>query len=167
MKEYHELFRDDPTYTGKADAFSKKVRDISEILTEAPLRGTLQPLDMTVTYHDAGHLAHGQKIRQQPRRLLHAIPNLRFVELKESDFCCGSAGIYNLLHQDVAQQLLDRKIERIRETGVQVVVSGNPGCTLQIEKGIRERGLQVKAMHPVELLDWSYRGCRLKAEDQG
>ncbi|MDE2181239.1 MAG: 4Fe-4S dicluster domain-containing protein [candidate division NC10 bacterium] len=158
MKEYGELLRPDPAYAGKADVFSRKVRDISEMLAEAPLRGELQPLNLTVTYHDACHLAHGQKIRQAPRRLLKTIPGLRFVELKESDFCCGSAGIYNLLHPELAQQLLDRKIERIRETGAQVVVSGNPGCSLQIEKGLRERGLQVRVMHPVELLDWSYRG---------
>lgn len=93
-----------------------------------------------------------------PRKLLKTIPGLRFVELKESDFCCGSAGAYNLLHPDVAQQLLDRKIERIRETGAEVVVSGNPGCSLQIEKGLKERGLKIRVMHPVELLDWSYRG---------
>jgi glycolate oxidase iron-sulfur subunit len=158
MKEYWELFRTDPAYTKRAEAFSQKVRDVSELLAEVPLRGQLQPLNLTVTYHDAGHLAHGQKVRQEPRRLLKAIPGLRFVELNESDFCCGSAGIYNLLHPDVAQQLLDRKIERIKETGAQVVVSGNPGCSLQIEKGLRERGLQVRVMHPVELLDWSYRG---------
>ncbi len=158
MKEYWQLFQTDPAYARRAEAFSKKVRDISELLAEVPLWGELQALDLTVTYHDAGHLVHGQKIRQQPRALLKQIPGLRFVELKESDFCCGSAGIYNLLHPDVAQQLLDRKIERIRETGADVVVSGNPGCSLQIEKGIRERRLQIRVMHPVELLAWSYRG---------
>jgi glycolate oxidase iron-sulfur subunit len=158
MKEYGELLRSDPAYAGKADAFSRKVRDISELLAEAPLRGELQPLNLTVTYHDACHLAHGQKILQAPRRLLKTIPGLRFVELQESDFCCGSAGIYNLLHPDLAQQLLDRKIDRIKETGAEIVVSGNPGCSLQIEKGLRERGLTIQVMHPVELLDASYRG---------
>lgn len=158
MKEYWELFQTDPTYAKRAEAFSKKVRDVSELLAGLPLYGQLQPLNLTVTYHDAGHLAHGQKIRQEPRALLKQIPGLRFVELKESDFCCGSAGIYNLLHPDAAQQLLDRKIERIKETGVEVVVSGNPGCSLQIEKGLKERGLQIRVVHPVELLAWSYRG---------
>ncbi|CBE70104.1 MAG: 4Fe-4S dicluster domain-containing protein [Candidatus Methylomirabilis oxygeniifera] len=161
MKEYGELFRTDPAYTNKADSFSARVRDVSELLAETPLRGELQMLNLTVTYHDAGHLVHGQKIRQQPRALLTQIPGLRLVELKESDFCCGSAGTYNLLHHDVAQQLLDRKIDRIKATGADVVVSGNPGCSLQIEKGIRERGLQVRVMHPVELLHWSYRGRML------
>jgi glycolate oxidase iron-sulfur subunit len=158
MKEYWELFQADPAYAKRAEAFSRKVRDVSELLAGLPLCGKLQPLNLTVTYHDAGHLAHGQKIRQEPRRLLKTIPGLRLVELKESDFCCGSAGIYNLLHPELAQQLLDRKIERIRETGADVVLSGNPGCSLQIEKGLRERGLQIRVMHPVELLDWSYRG---------
>ncbi len=158
MKEYRELLRDDPVYAKKADAFSRNVRDISELLAGLSLRGTLQPLDLTVTYHDACHLAHGQKIRQEPRRLLQAIPGLRFVELKESDVCCGSAGTYNLFHPDPAQQMLDRKIERICETGAEVVVSGNPGCSLQIEKGLRARGLQVRVLHPIELLDQSYRG---------
>ncbi|MDE2180927.1 MAG: (Fe-S)-binding protein, partial [candidate division NC10 bacterium] len=161
MKEYGELLRPDPAYAGKADAFSRKVRDISELLAKAPLRGELQPLNLTVTYHDACHLAHGQKIRRAPRRLLQTIPGLRFVELQESDFCCGSAGIYNLLHPEVAQQLLDRKIERIKATQADIVISGNPGCSLQIEKGLRERGLAIRVMHPVELLDWSYRGRML------
>ena len=158
MKEYRELFQSDPAYAKRAEAFGKKVRDVSELLAGVPLCGQLQPLNLTVTYHDACHLAHGQKIRQEPRTILKTIPGLRFVELKESDFCCGSAGIYNLLHPELAQQLLDRKIERIRETGAEVVVSGNPGCSLQIEKGLKERGLQVRVLHPVELLDWSYRG---------
>ena len=156
MKEYGELFRTDQAYAGKAEAFSKKVRDISELLAEAPLRGELQPLNLAVTYHDACHLAHGQKVRQEPRKLLKAIPGLRFIELKESDFCCGSAGIYNLLYPDLAQQFLNRKVERIKETGTEVVVSGNPGCSLYIEKGLRERKLKIRVVHPVELLDWSY-----------
>ncbi len=99
-----------------------------------------------------------ERVRQQPRTVLKAIPGLQLVELKESDFCCGSAGIYNLLYPELAQQFLDRKIERIKETGAEVVVSGNPGCSLQIEKGLKERGLNIRVVHPVELLDWSYRG---------
>lgn len=158
MKEYWELLHTDPVYAERADAFSKKVRDISQLLAQVPLNGHLQALKRTVTYHDACHLAHGQKVRQEPRTILKAIPGLQFVELKESDFCCGSAGIYNLLYPDLARQFLDRKIERIKESGAEVVVSGNPGCSLQIEKGLRERGLSIRVLHPVELLDWSYRG---------
>lgn len=147
MKEYGELLHADPVYAERAKTFSRKVRDISELLAETPLRGALQPLGLTVTYHDACHLAHGQKIRREPRMLLKAIPGLQLVELKESDFCCGSAGTYNLRHPDLAQQLLDRKIERIKETGADIVVSGNLGCSLQIEKGLRERGLSIRVMH--------------------
>jgi len=158
MKEYWELLHTDPVYAERADAFSKKVRDISQLLAQVPLNGHLQALKRTVTYHDACHLAHGQKVRQEPRTILKAIPGLQFVELKESDFCCGSAGIYNLLYPDLAQQFLDRKIERIKESGAEMVVSGNPGCSLQIEKGLKERGLSIRVLHPVELLDWSYRG---------
>ncbi len=158
MKEYWELLHGDPAYAQRADAFSKKVRDVSQLLAQAPLNGRLHPVKRTVTYHDACHLAHGQKVRQEPRTILKAIPGIRFVELAESDFCCGSAGIYNLLHPEPAQQFLDRKIERLKETGAEVVVSGNPGCSLQIEKGLKQRGLDIRVLHPVELLDWSYRG---------
>jgi glycolate oxidase iron-sulfur subunit len=158
MKEYWELLHTDPVYAEKATAFSRKVRDVSQLLAQVPLNGRLRPLSLTVTYHDACHLAHGQKVRQEPRTILKAIPGLQLVELKESDVCCGSAGIYNLLYPDLAQQFLDRKIERIQETGAEVVVSGNPGCTLQIEKGLKERGLKIQVLHPVELLDRSYRG---------
>jgi len=158
MKEYWELLHTDPAYAQRAEAFSKKVRDVSQLLAQVPLNGKLHALPRTVTYHDACHLAHGQKVRQEPRTVLKAIPGLQLVELKESDVCCGSAGIYNLLYPDLAQQFLDRKIERIKETGAEVVVSGNPGCSLQIEKGLKERGLKIRVVHPVELLDWSYQG---------
>ena len=158
MKEYWELFHSDGTYAHRAEAFSKKVRDVSQILAQQPMKGGLGAINLTATYHDACHLAHGQKIRQEPRALLQAIPGLRLVELKESDFCCGSAGIYNLLHPELAQEFLHRKIERIKETGAQVVVSGNPGCSLQIEKGLKDQGINIPVVHPVELIDWSTRG---------
>jgi len=158
MKEYRELLHGDPVYAEKAIAFSGKVRDVSQLLAQVPLNGRLRPVRRTVTYHDACHLAHGQRVRQEPRTILKAIPELRIVELTESDFCCGSAGVYNLLYPELAQQFLDRKIERIKESGAEVVVSGNPGCSLQIEKGLKERGLDIRVLHPVELLDWSYRG---------
>jgi glycolate oxidase iron-sulfur subunit len=125
-------------------------RDITEILVDADL--PLGPLDVTVTYHDACHLAHGQRIRREPRELLRRIPGLRLVELAESDLCCGSAGVYNLVHPDVADQLLARKVERIRDTGASIVASGNPGCLLQIAKGCREQGVPIEVVHPVELL---------------
>ncbi len=155
MKEYWELFQGDPANSQRAEAFSKKVFDVSQILAQQPIAGGLGRLDLSVTYHDACHLAHGQRVRQEPRTLLQAIPGLRFVELQESDFCCGSAGIYNLLHPELAHEFLHRKIERIKETGADVVVSGNPGCSLQMEMGLKEQGMNIPVMHPVELISRS------------
>jgi glycolate oxidase iron-sulfur subunit len=131
-------------------AFAARVRDVTELLAGADL--PLGPLDMTVTYHDACHLAHGQRVRQEPRQLLRRIPRLRLVELADSDLCCGSAGVYNLLEPGMARELLERKLARIVETGARVVAAANPGCLLQIAWGCRERGLDVALVHPVELL---------------
>src|SRR5215510_8834463 len=116
------------------------------------------PIDLTVTYHEPCHLAHGQRVREAPRALLRAIPGVRLVELPESDLCCGSAGVYNLMEPEIAGQLLDRKLDRIATTGATVVASGNPGCVLQIRRGLADRGLPVRAYHPVELLLWSVEG---------
>jgi len=131
-------------------AFAEKIRDVTEVLVDAEL--PLGPLDLTATYHDACHLAHGQRIRAEPRRLLGRIPDLRLVPLTESDLCCGSAGVYNLLEPEVADRLLSMKIDRIAETGAAAVVTGNPGCLLQIAKGCQERGLGIEVVHPVTLL---------------
>jgi glycolate oxidase iron-sulfur subunit len=111
-----------------------------------------------VTYHEPCHLAHGQRVREAPRAVLRAIPGLRLVELAESDVCCGSAGVYNLLEPEIAGQLLARKLDRIAATGAGVVATGNPGCLLQLRQGLAERGLAVRAYHPVELLWWSVEG---------
>ena len=105
-----------------------------------------------MTYHDACHLAHGQRVRQEPRELLRRIPGLKLVELGDSDLCCGSAGVYNLLEPGIADELLELKIARIAETGARVVAAANPGCLLQIAGGCRQRGLDVTLVHPVELL---------------
>jgi len=158
MKEYGELLKEDPIYAIRAAAFGKRVRDVSEILAEVGLNGALYPVNLRVAYHDACHLAHGQRVRSQPRTLLAAIPGLTLVPLQEADFCCGSAGVYNLLHPEVAKEFLNRKLDHLAETGAQVVVAGNPGCLLQIAAGLRERGMPMRAAHTVELLDWSYRG---------
>jgi glycolate oxidase iron-sulfur subunit len=127
------------------------VRDISEVLAEAdlPLRA-LPPL--TVAYHDACHLAHGQRVRAEPRALLRRIPGLTLVDLAESDLCCGSAGIYNLLEPEMAGDLARRKVQRVRESGARVLAAGNPGCLMQIARQCREEGLGVEVVHPVELL---------------
>ena len=162
MKDYGELLKEDPRYADRAAAFGKQVRDVSEILAESGLNGTLHPVKLRVAYHDACHLAHGQRVRSQPRTILAAIPGLTLVPLQESDFCCGSAGIYNLLHPELSREFLARKLDRLAETGAQVVVAGNPGCLLQIAAGLRERGMPMRAAHTVEILDWAYRGVTLQ-----
>jgi glycolate oxidase iron-sulfur subunit len=146
MKEYGHWLPDAPDVLALAD----RTRDVSELLGDADL--PLGRLDATATYHDACHLVHGQRLRREPRALLARIPGLRLVELPESELCCGSGGIYNLLEPEMADRLLAAKIERIVETGARIVVTGNPGCMLQIAKGARARGLELEVLHPVELL---------------
>jgi glycolate oxidase iron-sulfur subunit len=146
MKEYGHWLPEASDVTRLAS----RTRDVSELLAEAEL--PLGPLNLTATYHDACHLAHGQRIRREPRALLSRIPGLRLVELADSDLCCGSAGIYNLLEPEMADRLLERKVDRIVATGARVVMTGNPGCMLQIAKGVRARGLDLEVLHPVELL---------------
>ena len=158
MKDYGDLFKGDPKYAARAAALGLRVRDVSQILAEAGLAGTLHPIKLRVAYHDACHLAHGQRVRAEPRALLAAIPGLELVPLRDADFCCGSAGVYNLLHPEQSQEFLQRKLDRLAETKAQVVVAGNPGCLLQIAMGLRERGLPMRTVHTVEVLDWSYRG---------
>lgn len=156
MKGYSHLLEDDPVYGRRAEAFSQRVRDISEFLAEEPLRGPLLPVPLTVTYHDPCHVVHGQKIRREPRQLLGQIPGLRLVDLKESDWCCGSAGIYNLTHPEMATRLLERKLGNVQATGADAVVTANPGCIIQIAQGLRTRGSPVKTLHLVEVLDRAY-----------
>jgi glycolate oxidase iron-sulfur subunit len=157
LKEYGHLLRDDPVYAKRAAAFSAKVKDISEFLASIEWNHDLGEVKRTVAYHDACHLAHGQKIRQQPRQLLKAIPGVRLVDLKEADWCCGSAGIYNITNQDMAAQLLERKMNNIAATGAEVIATGNPGCMMQIALGARQRGMNLEVVHPIQLLDEAYR----------
>lgn len=157
LKEYGHLLQDDPIYAARANAFSSKVKDISEFLMSIELKREMGSLDYTVTYHDACHLFHGQKVKQQPRELLHAIPGLTMINLKESDWCCGSAGIYNITNQEMSSQLLERKMNNILATGVNIVVTGNPGCMMQIALGAQQKGYKLAVMHPIQLLDESYR----------
>nr|HVY71965.1 (Fe-S)-binding protein [Verrucomicrobiae bacterium] len=111
----------------------------------------------TVTYHEACHLCHGQKITAQPRAVLRAIPGLQLVELPESTWCCGSAGIYNIIQPEMANDLLDRKLRHIRSTGALTVATGNPGCLLQIINGARAAGMNLRVAHPITLLAEAYR----------
>jgi glycolate oxidase iron-sulfur subunit len=113
-------------------------------------------LDLKVTYDDPCHLLHGQGIRDAPRRLLRSIPGLELVELQDSDRCCGSAGIYNITQPEMSTRILADKLDNLARTGAQVVASGNPGCLLQIEMGLRARKLPMRLVHPIELLDEAY-----------
>jgi glycolate oxidase iron-sulfur subunit len=156
MKGYGSLLAGDPAYAERARRFAASVRDLSEFLATSPLRGPLAPVPLTVTYHDPCHVVHGQKIRSAPRQLLAQIPGLRLVDLPESDWCCGSAGIYNLTQPEMAARLLRRKVRHVVSTGAEAVVTANPGCILQIEQGLREAGSPVKVLHLVELLARAY-----------
>jgi len=156
MKEYGHWMPDDADVV----RFAGRTRDVSEVLAEAEL--PLGPVNLTATYHDACHLAHGQRIRREPRALLERVPGLRLVDLAESELCCGSAGIYNLLEPEMADRLLERKLERIVETGARAVVTANPGCMLQIAKGARARGLDLEVLHPVEVLARAAEACTMK-----
>ncbi|HZR40345.1 MAG TPA: heterodisulfide reductase-related iron-sulfur binding cluster [Ktedonobacteraceae bacterium] len=157
LKEYGHLLRDDPVYAQRAEAFSKKVKDISEFLAAIDINRDMGDVQRIVTYHDACHLAHGQKIKQQPRELLKAIPGITLVDLKEADWCCGSAGIYNITNQEMANELLERKINNVAATGANTLATGNPGCMMQIAMGVRQHGLPMEVVHPVQLLDEAYR----------
>jgi len=156
MKGYGALLADDPAYAERARRFAASVRDLSEFLAVTPLRGPLAEVPLTATYHDPCHVVHGQKIRTAPRTLLAQIPGVRLVPLPESDWCCGSAGIYNLTQPEMATQLLRRKVAHVMSTGADVVVTANPGCILQIQQGLRDAGSPMRVLHLVELLDRAY-----------
>ena len=159
MKEYGELLADDPAWAERAQAFSAKVRDISEVVDEtlADARARRHPIEARVVYHDACHLGHAQKIRTEPRRVLRAIPGVDLVELPEAEICCGSAGIYNMLQPQAASDLGRRKADNIRGTGADVLVTANPGCLLQIRKYLEG---DLPMLHPIQLIDASIRGVR-------
>jgi glycolate oxidase iron-sulfur subunit len=160
LKHYAKLLEGDPAYEKRAHLWDAKVKDIHEWLAQI---GIAKPDDkalreQTVTYHEACHLCHGQKITAQPRTVLKAIPKLKLVELAESTWCCGSAGIYNIVQPEMAGQLLDRKLDHIAVAGAHTVATGNPGCLLQIQNGARQRGLPLRIVHPITLLAEAYRG---------
>jgi glycolate oxidase iron-sulfur subunit len=155
MKRYGHLLRHDAAYAEKAKAFAAKCRDISEVLAELEPRAPRGPVHLKAAYHDACHLQHAQGVRAQPRQLLHTVPGVEVREIAESEICCGSAGIYNLLEPDAAAQLRDRKVRNILTTDADVVVSGNPGCLLQIATGLERAGRPMRIMHLIEVLDQS------------
>jgi glycolate oxidase iron-sulfur subunit len=156
MKDYGHMLADDPEWAGRAKAFSAKVRDVHEVLAEHEPRAERHPLELTVAYHDACHLAHAQGVRQPPREVLRTIPGLELVEPAEWELCCGSAGIYNVMQPEAAEKLGKRKAANLIATGAQVIAAANPGCTMQIAAHLDGRPIPV--VHPIELLDRSLRG---------
>lgn len=157
MKEYGHILDDDPEWRERAEAMSRKVRDVSELLAAAgPLKGA--PLPLRVTYDAPCHLIHAQRVVTEPLAILAAIPGLELIPLRDSENCCGSAGIYNLIEPETSDAVLTPKLENIAETGAPFVVTGNPGCLMQIGAGLLRSGSKAKAIHPVDLLDASYAG---------
>lgn len=152
MKGYGHLLRDDHKFAQRAQAFATKVKDFSELLDGLEFQVPLKPLRWRVTYHDPCHTVHGQKVQEQPRRLIQRVPGIEFVELPEADWCCGSAGIYNLLQPKFADDILRRKIANIKATGAKVIVTANPGCLMQLWYGIQKHKLNVHLMHIADFL---------------
>ncbi len=158
LKEYGHLLAGDPAWAERARAFSTKVRDVNEFLAGLAPRAVRHPVHARVAYHDACHLAHAQGIRVPPRELLRAIPGVQLVEIPDGDTCCGGAGTYNLMEPESAAEIGQRKVANVLSTRCDLLASANPGCTLQIQKLLRDRGMRLRAAHPVELLDISLRG---------
>ena len=156
LKEYGEILADDPEWAERAHAFSARVKDITEALASGEFSSPPQAVNKSVAYHAACHLYNVQKVREAPLNLLKQIPGLKLIPLVEADQCCGSAGIYNLLHTDLSLQVLDRKMSNIKNTGADAVVTTNPGCMLQLEAGIADAKLNMKTYHLVELLDEAF-----------
>jgi len=151
MKSYGRLFGNEPAFAERSAAFAAKSVDATEYLAKIGVAITRRPSARRVTYQDACHLAHGQKISQAPRALLRAMPGVEFVELRDSDRCCGAAGVYSLTHPKMSQHVLDEKVAKIAETGADTVAVTNPGCYLQLAPELAARGIRVR--HVVELID--------------
>jgi glycolate oxidase iron-sulfur subunit len=156
MKDYAHLLRDDPDWRDRAARFSAKVRDVSELLSAAGPEHGRSPVRVRVAYDAPCHLQHAQRIVAQPIDVLRSIPELELVPLVESDVCCGSAGIYNLVEPDTSDVVMKRKLANIASAAPDVVATGNPGCLMQIGAGLLRDGSRVRARHPIELLDQSY-----------
>jgi len=157
LKEYDELFEHDPVWLAKAQTFKSLMKDVTEFLASIELNRDMKPVEATVTYQDSCHLAHGQKVRNAPRQLLRAIPGLQFKEMPLSDICCGSAGIYNVLHTDLSMDILEKKMINVNRTQAEIIATANPGCMLQLHAGVRKWGHGERVAHVIELLDEAYR----------
>ena len=159
LKEYGELLAGDPEYAAKADQFSFLMRDVTQFLAAIELNPNMGRVDATVTYQDSCHLAHGQRVRKQPRQLLAAVPGLTFREMPGADLCCGSAGIYNVVQNEMSMRILAGKMESVNSTGANIIATANPGCLLQLQAGVRLHGSNQRVMHVVEILDLAYKNA--------
>jgi glycolate oxidase iron-sulfur subunit len=160
LKEYGELLEHDGEYAAHAREFSRRMQDVTEFLASIELNRNFRPLPLTVTYQDSCHLAHGQRIRTAPRKLLEAVPGLTFREMPLADLCCGSAGIYNVVQNEMSMQILEKKMESVNGTGAEVIATANPGCILQLRAGARLHGKGQRVVHVVELLDEAYQAAK-------
>lgn len=156
LKEYAHVLANDPTWAARAEAFSRKVRDISEFLMEIGLEKPLGRVEGRVTYHDPCHLRRAQGVWRQPRALLRLIDGLELVEMTEADWCCGSAGSQLITHYEISARVVDRKIDNVAASGASIVASGCPGCQMQLLAGARRHGVDVQVTHPIVLLDRAY-----------
>jgi glycolate oxidase iron-sulfur subunit len=156
LKEYGKMLKDDAGWAERAQTFSHKVRDVSEYLAEITLEKPKGRIPGRVTYHDPCHLRRAQHVWEQPRSLLTLIDGLEFVELPEADWCCGSAGSQLITHYETSLKVMDRKLDNLAGTGAEIVASGCPGCQMQLITGVKRRGLPVKVVHPITLLDEAY-----------
>jgi glycolate oxidase iron-sulfur subunit len=156
LKEYGQILADDPLWSDRAVSFSAKVRDVSEFLVTIPLEKPVGRIEARVTYHDPCHLRRAQGVWKQPRALLKMIDGIDFVELPEADWCCGSAGSQLITHYETSLKVLTRKMDNIESTKAEYIASGCPGCQMQLNVGVRQRKLDVKVVHPIELLDRAY-----------
>lgn len=160
LKEYGHLLRDDPEYAERARRFAAKCEDVSEFLAELPAQAARHAIPLRVAYHDSCHLQHAQKVRLQPRALLSQIPEIQLLDIPEGSVCCGSAGIYNLVQPAAADALGDRKASLINPLNPDVIVTGNPGCILQLRSALARSGHKTPVLHTIQLLDASIRGSR-------
>jgi glycolate oxidase iron-sulfur subunit len=156
LKGYAELLSGDPLWAERATRLTALAKDFAEFLAEVGLPEAPRPLDLTVTYHDPCHLAHGQQVRLAPRRLIRAVSGVRYVELKEADWCCGGAGSYTLLNPEMADKLLAHKVRHIQESGAAVIVTANPPCLMQVGMGLAKAGSPVRLLHLADFLDMAY-----------
>ena len=164
LKEYDSILEDIPQYQAKARDFVARVKDIQEFLASITLKSEFHPISdepLTIVYQDACHLLHGQKISLQPRQLLRKIPKITLSEPLDAALCCGSAGIYNMLQPEIANDLGQQKVTNLINTGADIIASANPGCALQITKHLQHKDRQPLVIHPVELLDYSIRNIKL------